>query len=171
MQKGSRVQPSGSYEYIIWRAVSVDSDRMEHRSRLAHPFGQFSCVRMRHHTRPRISQPNSKQKFPPASLPPGYFSSEKPLTSNLFFNSDACSNSFLSILRRRRKIHLQDKNSAPFSSLFLTSYSNFSPIVNCFNFVANRFADKWDLKQSFFFGFVQGVWGVFCSGFSGFCSA
>lgn len=44
----SRVQPSGSYEYIIWRAVSVDSDRMEHRSWLAHPFGPFSCVRMRH---------------------------------------------------------------------------------------------------------------------------
>lgn len=25
-----------------------DSDRMEHRSWLAHPFGPFSCVRMRH---------------------------------------------------------------------------------------------------------------------------
>lgn len=44
----SHVQPSGSYEYIIWRAVSVVSDRMERRSWVAHPFGPFSCVRMRH---------------------------------------------------------------------------------------------------------------------------
>ena len=59
----SRVQPSGSYEYIIWRAVSVDSDRMEHRSRLAHPFGQFSCVRMRHYDRMDCSKKKKQTNF------------------------------------------------------------------------------------------------------------